>query len=346
MGGDPGGEGLPAEHDGGTAPAVLGVDGGASKTDVLLVAADGSVLGRARGPGSNHQLYGLDTAMDNLAQTVAAARASAGRDDDGPAAGLGCFCLAGVDLPIDDERLLPALSARGLASEIRLHNDTLAVLRAGSPSGNGVAVVCGSGINCAGMGPDGRTVRFPSLGELSGDLTPGGTWLGTRALGLALRARDGRGRPTTLAELVPAALSRADPEAVLQAVYTGELGFDRLLDLAPVALAAAADGDEVAAGAVGQLADEVALLVRATVTRLGLAGAEVDVVLGGGLFEAADGLTEPVARRLRAELPRARLTRLTERPVVGAALLGLDELHAGPEAAARLRAGAAPPLPA
>ena len=47
-------------------PAVLAVDGGASKTDVWLVAGDGTLLGTARGAGSNHQFFGLDGAMDNL----------------------------------------------------------------------------------------------------------------------------------------------------------------------------------------------------------------------------------------------------------------------------------------
>ena len=35
-----------------TPPAVLAVDGGNSKTDVVLVDADGGVLGAARGPGA------------------------------------------------------------------------------------------------------------------------------------------------------------------------------------------------------------------------------------------------------------------------------------------------------
>jgi len=34
-------------------PAVLAIDGGNSKTDVALVAADGSLLASVRGPGTN-----------------------------------------------------------------------------------------------------------------------------------------------------------------------------------------------------------------------------------------------------------------------------------------------------
>ena len=127
----------------------------------------------------------------------------------------GVYCLAGIDLPVDEEKLAPAIGAEGWTEQVILRNDTFAVSRAGTTSSWGIGVVCGTGVNCAAVGPDGRTVRFPALAELSGDFAPGGAWLGVRALGLALRAGDGRGGPTTLSERVPAHLGQPDAEAVL-----------------------------------------------------------------------------------------------------------------------------------
>ena len=37
-------------------------------------------------------------------------------------------------------------------------------------------------MNCAGVGPDGRSVRFPALAELSGDFAPGRRLAGASAL--------------------------------------------------------------------------------------------------------------------------------------------------------------------
>ena len=174
---------------------LLAVDGGASKTDVWLLTADGRIVGSARGEGSNHQFSGLDGAMDALGSTVQAAVRDAGRSGaPAPVAGIGVYCMAGLDLPVDEERLTEAIESRGWTATTTVFNDSLAVLRAGAQAGWGVAVVCGSGLNCVGLGPDGSVVRFPSLGELSGDLAAGGSWLGVRALGLALRSGDGRGR--------------------------------------------------------------------------------------------------------------------------------------------------------
>ncbi len=68
--------GVPTDPDeqgdaGPSPPALLAVDGGASNTDVVLVAADGTVVGRARGPASNHQMVGMEAMVENLAATVA-----------------------------------------------------------------------------------------------------------------------------------------------------------------------------------------------------------------------------------------------------------------------------------
>ncbi len=320
-------------------PTVLAVDGGASKTDVWVVSADGTLLGAARGGGSNHQFSGLDGAMDALDGAISEALGAAGVDPAArPALRTGAYCLAGVDFPVDEERLGSAIQARGWTSSDLVRNDTLAVLRAGARSGWGIAVVCGSGLNCVGLGPDGAIERFPSLAELSGDFTPGGSWLGVRALGLALRSGDGRGGPTALTGLVPAHFDLPDPEAVLTAVYTGELEYGRLFELARVCLDAAGGGDAPAIEAVTLLADEVATMITAMVGRLGVEGEDVEVVLGGGVFDSGyRGFAEHVESRVRAVAPRARFRPLDAAPVLGAALLGLDAIGAPDRAEDRLR---------
>ncbi len=328
------------------AERLLAVDGGASKTDVWLLSADGVRLGVARGEGCNHQLIGMDRAMTALDATVRAAAQDAGISDPTfPVAGTAVLCLAGLDLPVDEERLVPAVQSRSWAASAIVVNDSMAVLRAGASSGWGVAVVCGSGLNCVGRGPDGSVVRFPSLGELSGDLAAGGSWLGVRALGLALRSRDGRGEPTVLAELVAAHFDRDSVESVLGDVYSGELGFGRLFELARVCMDAAAGGDEVAAQAVGLVADEVAAMIRAAVTRLDVRRDDVEVVLGGGLFDSGyEGFSGRIEAAVHTVAPRARFRRLEAPPVLGAALLALDASGASDEAKSRLREAAAAAL--
>jgi N-acetylglucosamine kinase-like BadF-type ATPase len=323
----------------GAEPLVLALDGGSTKTDAVLVAADGALLGRSRVGPSNHQLVGVDVALDTMGAAIAAVTEDAGiTDPPFPICELGVYCLAGIDLPIDETHLGPAIALRGWTATDLLRNDTFAVSRAGTTSPWGIGVVCGTGLNCAGIGPDGTSVRFPALAELSGDFAPGGSWLGVRALGLALRATDGRGAPTLLSIRVPDHFGERDAEAVLTGIYTGAIAYGRLFELARVLLDAAADGDAPSRQAADILADEVTAFVGAAITRLKVEDTDVEVVLGGGVFDTDDaGFHTRVAQGIHMVAPRARLVRLTAPPVLGAALLGLDAIGADESAKQRLR---------
>ena len=250
---------------------------------------------------------------------------------------LAVLMLAAVDFPDEEAAYREAADRRGWASETVVGNDTFAVLRAGSEHGFGVAVTCGAGINCVGVAPDGRTVRFPSLGRISGDWG-GGDDVGPEALYAAARSEDGRGPKTVLERQVPEHFGLATPIDLASALMNGELGHDRLAELSPLVFAAA-ERDVVAAGIVDRLADEVVAMVRATVTRLHIAGQEVDVVLGGGLLQAGNGrLLSRIVDGVREVGPLLAVKVADRPPVVGAALIALDRVGAGPAAQSRLRA--------
>ncbi len=102
-----------------SAPAVLAFDGGSTKTDVVLVSGRGAVLGRARVGPSNHQLVGLDGTVGALTEAFAAVTDDAGLSGASlPLCPTGVYCLAGIDLPVDEEKLAPAIDALGWTAEV------------------------------------------------------------------------------------------------------------------------------------------------------------------------------------------------------------------------------------
>ncbi|MEV2200917.1 BadF/BadG/BcrA/BcrD ATPase family protein [Streptomyces fradiae] len=255
-------------------------------------------------------------------------------------------CLANADLPVEEDELARALEARGWGGSVRVRNDTFAVLRAGVDEPRGVAVVCGAGINCVGMLPDGRTARFPALGRLSGDWGGGGG-LADEALWHAARAEDGRGAPTELARALPAHFGLDSMYALIEALHLGRVPDARRHELAPLVFAVGAAGDPVARALVERLADEVVTMAVVALGRLGLRDATepVPVVLGGGVLAAGHAeLNGRVTELLRERAPGASPRVVEAPPVLGAALLGLDDVGARGAAGEALRAWFTPGL--
>lgn len=309
-------------------PAILAVDGGNSKADVALVAADGSLLAVVRGPTISHQAVGLRRGLDTLERTTELALAAAGLDPaTRPVARLGVHALAGADLPRDVRSLRRGLRQRGLSDEVVVLNDTHAALRAGSDRPWGVAVICGAGVNGLGVGPTGRSVRFAAIGEYSGD-RGGGDDVAMAALGAAIRGRDGRGPRTTLERIVPAEFGYRRPGEMTIALYTGRLDARDLRQrLPPLVFRAAADGDAEAGRIIDGLADEIVAWALAMIRRLHLVRRDVPVVLAGGIFQTTYApFIDRIGTRIGAVAPAARVRPLAAPPVVGAALLGLDRL--------------------
>jgi N-acetylglucosamine kinase-like BadF-type ATPase len=313
---------------------ALAVDGGNSKTDLALASADGRLLALVRGPMSSPHHIGLDGCLRVLEGMLAEALASAGLESR--VADVAHVLVAGADLPAEEEALQAAATARGWARRTTVANDTFAILRAGTDRGWGVAVVCGAGINCIGVAPDGRHHRFPALGAVTGDWG-GGYDLGVSAVMAAARSDDGRGPATVLEQAVPAYFGLATPHELAVAMHTDRIPLRRAHELAPVVFAAA-EHDAVAAELVDRVAAEVVAFARVAITRLGLAAEPVEVLLGGGLMRAAGPrLLEAIGAGLADVGPAITARVVDDAPIVGAALLGLDDLGAAPEAHARLR---------
>lgn len=313
---------LATARGGGFQPPVVGVE---AAVDVLAEALGRAVaeLSAAGGSGGSAGASGASGASDPLGAsgargeasgTAGAARTRGVSGVPGASGGLGVLgpsvhvsaCLANADLPVEEAELAAALEARGWGSSVEVRNDTFAILRAGVDDPRGVAVVCGAGINCVGMTPDGRTARFPAIGRISGDWG-GGSGLAEEALWFAARAEDGRGEPSELARALPGHFGLDSMYALIEALHRGAIPMVRRHELTPVLFATAAAGDAVASALVERLAEEVVAMASVALNRLGLLEEEAPVLLGGSVLAARHPqLNDRIAALLAARAPRPR----------------------------------------
>lgn len=178
---------------------VVGVDGGNSKTDLVLADTEGRLLSWVRGPGTRPHTEGMEITTERLAHLGRHALAEAGLPDTTPVS-VGAYFLANVDRRAQERLALRQLTRLGVADRTLVRNDTLAVLNAGAPDGWGVAVVSGAGINAAAVHPGAvRPASCPSVTSpgtgAAGSPWPGRAWGPPSARATGGDRRPGCGKP-------------------------------------------------------------------------------------------------------------------------------------------------------
>lgn len=320
---------------------IVGVDGGGSKTDAVVLSRDGELLGRGHGKGSSPHYFGLTDSIEvvDVAVRAALSAASVGATSVAQAN----LYLSGLDLPPELSAYAAAAAKLQWTSQTTVvDNDLWALLRSGTEAPDAVAVVCGTGVNALGVRADGAdgpgaTARFAALGAISGDWG-GGSGLGEEALWHAARAEDGRGPETTLRAAVLSGMGVATVAELTEELHFARRSVSELAMLAPAVFAAARGGDEVAGRVVDRQADEIVAFARAALTRLGMLDRQVPVVLGGGVIRAADErLIAGITTGLANAAPRATIVLVKSPPIVGAGLLALESAGATRDALDRAR---------
>jgi N-acetylglucosamine kinase-like BadF-type ATPase len=306
---------------------VLGVDGGGSKTHAAVAGLDGRILAQSVGPGCGHGGLGFTRAAATIRRTVDAAMAEAG------ARGARVACagvyVSGLDLPDEVAGLREGLVAADWAARVLLlDNDVFALLRSGTDSPAGAAVVCGTGINAVAVGEGGRVGRMLALGRESGDWG-GGHGLAEEILWHAARAEDGRGPDTALRAILLARTGLDSVREISIAVNRGRLRVGSWVDLVPQLLGAAAEGDQVAVELVTAQGVEIATCAASVLAEVGLLEHPVPVVLGGGILASRDPiLLEACADELARRGVRGPMVLPDRPPVAGAVDLAREALAA------------------
>ncbi|HEX9124180.1 MAG TPA: BadF/BadG/BcrA/BcrD ATPase family protein [Actinomycetota bacterium] len=311
---------------------VLGVEGGGSHAHAIVAETSGRCLGVGTSHDSaNWEDVGIEAAAGSIRVCVREAFDAAGLEPEAIAASV--FALAGVDFPVDEQRLGGIPIAFGLSEPSRVMNDAFAALRVGSDRPFGVVVIAGTGSVVAGRDPEGREFRTLGLGPVFGDFG-GASEVSDAAVTAVAEAFTGFGPGTALERLLPEAAGAASMVDFIEAAGRGRIDPS---SFAPQVSRAAADGDAVACGILTRAGEALGANAAHVVRMLKMERLEFDLVLAGGLFrtgtpflvDALDAVVRPVA-------PNAVTVLLEDPPVVGAALLAMELAGTPPDPPVRL----------
>jgi N-acetylglucosamine kinase-like BadF-type ATPase len=299
---------------------VLGVEGDGAHTHAVVTDASGTMLGLgANDDPSDWDDVGIAAAAAALRSCVREALDAGGVIPGDVRASV--FALAGVDFPVDEQRLAGIPEAMGISGRCRIENDAFAALRAGTDERFGVVVIAGNGSVVAGRNPQGDEFRSLGLGTVYGDFGSE-TDVSQAAVSAVAAAFTGRGPRTVLTERL---CGFAGVGSVVE--FLDGTARDRIdiTSFGPLVIAAAEEGDAVAGGLLALAGSELGGTAAHVVRTLGMQDVEFDLVLARSMFATDSSLlTEALEGCIRPVAPHARPKRLEAPPVIGSALLAVE----------------------
>jgi len=304
--------------------AVVGVDGGGTKTHAVILDNNLSVLGEGRAGASNPLRVGIANACAAIREAVdKACEAAEIRRTDIIAAEVG---LAGARRKELSARMREALLTLGIP-EIFVVGDADIALYGATEGEPGLIVIAGTGSICCGINGRGKSFCAGGWGPIAGD-EGAGAWIARRALRSIAHATDGRGPATSLSAAATSYFYVSDPIDLSTAIYAPSITNERLAGFAKFVIEAAKEEDEVAREILREGGAELGAAAVAVIRRLKLERERFQVAYVGGVFEAAGEL---VMAGMRDEIsrvaPGAFLAPPRFSPAEAAARMARDHLN-------------------
>lgn len=310
----------------------LGVDGGGTKTEFILIDAAGQLLARHQTATSYYLQIGLDGLRDLLRDGVAATLAAA--DTGAEALTYAFFGLPayGEDSAIDPR--LDTLPETILGHRrYRCGNDMICGWAGSLGGADGINIVAGTGSIAYGERL-GVAARCGGWGELFGD-EGSAYWIAIQGLNAFSRMSDRRAPRGPLYELLKTHFALKEDLDLCARMMGEETGRNRVAALSQLVARAAGEDDAAAIDIFARAAGELAAMIEAIRRRIGYGAQEaVSVSYSGGVFRSGETILRPLRQHLTATGAPFRLTAPLLPPGIGAAIYAarLSETPLAPQA--------------
>lgn len=308
---------------------ILGVDGGGTKTTVMIAGADGGVIAESTSGASSFPSVGIRKAIENLNRAVLGAIENAGTGSNTMFKS-SCFGFAGFNIPDDikvyreiagNDKLKKYLNQR----RILIYNDTRIGLEAGSSTSNKIIIIAGTGSNCFGINDKGEQAGSTGWDHILAD-EGSGYAVSVKALRAVMKAYDGRGKRTMLTGEILGELGCENETGIVNWIYGKPFSKERISVFAKAVCRCAYGGDDISRKILYGEAMESVLSVITIAERLKLSKRKFDLVLVGGLFKCEKYFKDIVIAGLEERFGGICFKPLVANPVEGAVKLAIDNL--------------------
>ncbi len=310
----------------------LGVDGGGTKTQVLLgCSRDGqlTVLAAGQGGPSNPRAIGFEAAFQNIDHAIQSAFNKASLDRC--CADQIVLCLAGAGRQEEKSAVENWIVHSGIAQRARVVSEAEAVIEASllenerqsalpdfpDDADAEIALICGTGSLAWGRRKSDHDcfARSSGWGYLLGD-EGSGFWIGQKILHAACKAADGRSMDSELLKAVLNHLGLDSPSQLISWCYQDAASRQRIATVAPLVFqlaqqAGQGTGSSQSNGIITQASDDLASMIAAVAHQLD--STRFDLAVAGSVIIHQARLLQLVVQRLSEQgLQPRRVTQVNE----------------------------------
>lgn len=303
---------------------VLGIDGGGTKTNAVIVDDVGHIVGYGFGGPSNYGDVGMEKAQDNIKNAVEMATTNTVVN----ISHFNAVFMGMANVVSDrDKKIIKKMGINlDLAPIIEIDHDCRIALEGGLTSRPGIVLIAGTGSSCFGMNKNGQRWRSGGWGSLIDD-DGSGYWLGIQAMRAAVRDYDGRGEGTLLSDLVMKHLSLQTMNEIMYKIYGVKITRKEIASMAKIVLSAAERGDQISQKIIEEGIHLLTNSIQSVAKKLSINGSNFEIALTGGMMKAKDIFRDPLIHSIRKRMPFSKITMAELPPVVGAGMLGLKLLN-------------------
>ncbi|WP_404454473.1 hypothetical protein LG329_05700 [Virgibacillus necropolis] len=298
---------------------VIGIDGGGTKTEVLMADDDGIIVAKSSGGSTNPNIL----ATDELFQTLEALLTDLSQQAPGQFNSV-THLFAGISGAGEEnnqdkvKRILTDLLPKDISIEV--FPDTINALYSGTFGKPGIVQIAGTGSITYGINNDLRHERVGGWGYLFGD-EGSGYDIGKQGIIAALKAVDGRGKETVLLEMLYDHFGVTNGQELIKEVYSSSTPKNKIAPVSKIVFKAYKQHDLVANAIITNAVKEITHSIRTLYAKLFYKEENALLVLCGGVFNDQDILPPLIKKDLATSKESLSLV-IPEIPPVGGSLIG------------------------
>jgi len=297
---------------------LLGFDGGATKTECVLIDEAGNILASGRSGASNPGLVGFERAVEEIKKAAQAAASEARVKPDAISAL--CAGIAGVGAAKAAERMRALLAAAFPNVVMKVCTD-LEIALAATGTGPAIVLIAGTGSAAMGRGVNGEVRRAGGFGPQVGDQGSARD-VARKAVAGARLELDRSGEESALGKQLKRQLGIANWREFENRI--GNAPEQVYPQLFPVVANAADARDPMAREILCAAANDLGALVKTLADDLHLQHLPFRLAKTGGMIGRCAFFDNELDSRLREATPTAKIGLLPISPAHAAALLALE----------------------